>query len=56
MMAKDGVIASGQQRGSVLDNDKHHSFTTEDHGLPELKLHLTKVMAYLDAALTIPSS
>lgn len=32
--------------------EKHHSFTTEDHGLPELKLHLTKVIAYMDAAGT----
>lgn len=30
--------------------EKHHSFTTEDHGLPELKAHLIKVMAYMDAA------
>lgn len=29
---------------------KHHSFTTEDYGLPELKSHLIKVMAYMDAA------
>lgn len=28
----------------------HHSFTTEDHGLPELKSHLIKVMAYMDVA------
>jgi hypothetical protein len=30
--------------------NKHHQHTTEDYGLPELKEHLIKVMAYLDAA------
>jgi hypothetical protein len=30
--------------------NKHHSHTTEDYGLPELKAHLIKVMAYMDAA------
>lgn len=29
---------------------KSHQFTTEDYGLPELKAHLIKVMAYMDAA------
>jgi P63C domain-containing protein len=29
---------------------KHHQHTTEDYGLPELKAHLIKVMAYMDAA------
>jgi P63C domain len=28
----------------------NHQYTTEDHGLPELKGHLIKVMAYMDAA------
>lgn len=28
----------------------HHSFTTKDQGLPELKAHLIKTMAYMDAA------
>jgi hypothetical protein len=36
--------------------DKHHSFTTEDHGLPELKSHLTKVMAYMMPPPMTPSS
>lgn len=31
--------------------NRHHSFTTEDYGLPELKAHLIKVMAYMDAAV-----
>jgi hypothetical protein len=30
--------------------NKNHQFTTEDYGLPELKAHLIKVMAYMDAA------
>lgn len=30
--------------------NKHHQHTTEDYGLPELKAHLIKVMAYMDAA------
>ena len=29
---------------------KHHQHTTEDYGLPELKAHLIRVMAYMDAA------
>jgi hypothetical protein len=29
---------------------RNHQFTTEDYGLPELKAHLIKVMAYMDAA------
>ena len=29
---------------------KHHQQTTEDYGLPELKAHLIRVMAYMDAA------
>jgi hypothetical protein len=29
---------------------KNHQFTTEDFGLPELKAHLIRVMAYMDAA------
>ncbi len=29
---------------------KHHQHTTEDHGLPELKDHLIKVMTLMDAA------
>lgn len=28
----------------------HHQFTSESHGLPELKEHLVKVMAYMDVA------
>jgi hypothetical protein len=28
----------------------HHQHTTEDYGLPELKAHLIKVIAYMDAA------
>lgn len=28
----------------------HHQFTTETQGLPELKTHLIKVMAYMDAS------
>jgi len=28
----------------------NHQFTTEDYGLPELKAHLIRVMAYMDAA------
>lgn len=30
--------------------NKHHQHATEDYGLPELKAHLIKVMAYMDAA------
>ena len=30
--------------------NKHHQHTTEDYGLPELKAHLIRVMAYMDAA------
>ena len=37
-------IPKGQRRR------KHHQFLTEDHGLPELKEHLIKVMALMDAA------
>ncbi len=40
------------RRPSGHRKEKHHSFTTEDHGLPELKAHLIKVMAYMDAAAT----
>ncbi|MPZ36369.1 MAG: hypothetical protein GEV13_36390 [Rhodospirillales bacterium] len=29
---------------------KNHQFTTHDYGLPELKAHLIRVMAYMDAA------
>lgn len=32
--------------------NKNHQHTTEDYGLPELKAHLIKVMAYMDAAAT----
>lgn len=31
--------------------NKHHQHTTEDYGLPELKEHLIKVMAYMDASI-----
>lgn len=37
-------LPSGHKR------NKDHQFTTEDHGLPELKGHLIKTMAYMDAA------
>lgn len=30
--------------------NNHHQHTTEDYGLPELKAHLIKVIAYMDAA------
>jgi hypothetical protein len=30
--------------------NKNHQYTTDDFGLPELKAHLIKVMAYMDAA------
>lgn len=30
--------------------NKHHQFFTEDHGIPELKEHLSKVMVLMDAA------
>lgn len=30
--------------------NKHHQHATEDYGLPELKAHLIRVMAYMDAA------
>lgn len=30
--------------------NKNHQFTTHDYGLPELKAHLIRVMAYMDAA------
>ena len=30
--------------------NKHHQFTTADHGLPELKEHLIKIMTLMDAA------
>jgi len=30
--------------------NKHHQYLTEDHGVPELKEHLTKVMTLMDAA------
>jgi hypothetical protein len=30
--------------------NKNHQYTTEDYGLPELKAHLIRVMAYMDAA------
>lgn len=30
--------------------NKHHQFTTQDHGLPELKEHLIKIMTLMDAA------
>jgi hypothetical protein len=30
--------------------NKHHQHATEDFGLPELKAHLIRVMAYMDAA------
>ena len=29
---------------------KHHSFLTEDHGVPELKDHIIKVMGLIDAS------
>ncbi|HEX4157333.1 MAG TPA: P63C domain-containing protein [Rhizomicrobium sp.] len=37
-------LPSGHRR------NKNHQYTTEDYGLPELKAHLIKVMAYMDAA------
>jgi len=30
--------------------NKHHQYLTEDHGVPELKEHLTKVMTLMDAS------
>jgi P63C domain len=30
--------------------NKNHQYTTDDYGLPELKAHLIRVMAYMDAA------
>jgi hypothetical protein len=37
-------LVSGRRKNT------HHQHTTKDHGLPELKAHLIKVMAYMDAA------
>lgn len=37
-------LASGRRKNT------HHQHTTEDHGLPELKEHLTKVMVLMDAS------
>ena len=31
---------------------KHHSFLTEDHGVPELKDHIVKIMGLMDASLS----
>ena len=33
---------------------KNHQFLTEDHGVPELKEHLTKTMVLMDAATNSP--
>lgn len=37
-------LASGRRKNT------HHQHTTEEHGLPELKAHLIKVMAYMDVS------
>ncbi len=34
----------------VYRKNKHHQFCTEEHGVPELKEHLSKVMVLMDAA------